>query len=97
MTPHSKPAYGFERKTYGRIWVPNPEDLPRVHNIIKKLDEFEFSYMPAGFVAAYADDIEDVIYGHKFELSISKLTQACWDAGIFITCVTGRFGTATFI
>lgn len=79
----------FQRKTWGRIYVADPEKIEQVRSLIEQLDEFEFCYLPDGFIAPWHGHIEPV-YGHKFEMDIDKLTTECWQRGIWIFCVTGR-------
>lgn len=35
----------FPRKGYGRIFVEKEEDIEKVKDIIRKMDEFEFEYL----------------------------------------------------
>lgn len=79
----------FDKKTSGRIWVAKPEHIKIVDSIIEELDGFEHSYMPKGFIAVYEGELFDVIYGHKFEMKQSLLTQVCLSRKIWIVCVTG--------
>ena len=78
----------FGKKTYGRIWVADEKYVKAVDAICKELDGFEHGYMPRDFIAVYAGELYDVVYGHKFELNYHLLTQVCWSRGIWITCVT---------
>jgi len=80
----------FQKKTYGRIWVQEADQVEKVNALIKEIDAFEWDYLPDDFIAVYDGDLEDVIWGHKFELDIAKLTQECLFRGIWIACVTGR-------
>ena len=80
----------FERKTNGRIWTVTEDDVRMVHQVIKGIDEFEYSYMPENFVSVYKGDLHDTIYGHKFELDINTILQACWSQGVPVVCITGE-------
>jgi hypothetical protein len=79
----------FVKKSYGRIFVRSTDEIERVSQIIKQLDEFEWGYLPDHFIAVWPGKIE-VTYGHKFEIDIDQLTEACWNAGIHVFCVTGK-------
>ena len=80
----------FISKSWGRIFVADASKIADVEAIAKELDEFENSYLPTGFIAAWGGDIGAVTYGHKFEIDIDALTEKCWNAGIWIACVTGK-------
>jgi hypothetical protein len=72
------------RKGYGRIYVANPEDVQKVKDIIREMDEFEFDYLPAGLVAPFSH-YPTLHYTHKFcDLDMNALTAICWSRGIFI-------------
>ena len=36
----------FPRKGYGRIFVEKESDIPIVKEIIRKMDDFEYGYLP---------------------------------------------------
>ena len=36
----------FPRKGYGRIFVEKESDIPAVKEIIRKMGEFEYDYLP---------------------------------------------------
>lgn len=71
-------------KGYGRIYVENVEDIPKVKDIIKEMDEYEFRYMPQDLIAPFRS-YPAVVYTHKFnDLDMDALTATCWDRGIRI-------------
>jgi len=71
-------------KGFGRIYVDKPENIKKVEQIIKELDEYEFEYMPVGIVAHFSE-YPSVKYTHKFDdMDMDKLTATCWNNGIHI-------------
>lgn len=92
--PYWMGEYGgreFAKKTSGRIFVRHEADVQRVIDIIKELDEFEFGYLPDGFVTVMPEDVSKakLTYGHKFELRTDLLKLECWRQGIEVMLVTG--------
>jgi DNA polymerase elongation subunit (family B) len=72
----------FPRKGLGRIYVTKEEDIEKVNEIIKEMDEFEWEYLPDRFIAVF-DEHLPAIYTHKFDsIDIDKLTARCWGRGI---------------
>lgn len=94
----------FPRKTYGRIFVEKEEDIPKVKEIIRKMDEYEYTYLPEGLIKVFNPDIRtfpndnpkdhlwlDSYYTGKFDsLNLNELQVRCWADGIKIfCCMTG--------
>lgn len=65
----------FTYKGYGRIYVQNQEDIEKVEEIIKELDEFEWAYYPSSLVTTL-DRYPNVVYIGKFELHFN-LEEEC--------------------
>lgn len=78
----------FQKKSFGRIYVADPDAVEEVAKIIEELDPFEYEYLPKSFIAPWTGKIEPT-YGYKFEADIYKITEACWNQGIWVFCVTG--------
>lgn len=79
----------FPHKGYGRIYVEKEEDIQKVKDIIKEIDEFEYEYIPRDLIAVFKDKIVTT-YTHKFsDLDISVLMEKCWQRGIKMFCVDG--------
>jgi predicted RNA-binding protein with EMAP domain len=71
-------------KGYGRIYVDKLENVQAVKQIIKELDDFEYSYLPIDYIAPFYE-YPNVIYTGKFsDLNIDQLTAICWKRGIYI-------------
>lgn len=82
----------FTRKGYGRIYVVNENDIPKVDAIIKQMDAFEHEYLPVGFIAPFSD-YPSVVYTHKFDsLDTNALTAICLKQGITVFCCDNGHG-----
>ena len=93
----------FPRKGYGVIFVEKEEDIPKVKEIIKKMDEFEYSYLPEKLIQVFNPNIRtfpkenpkdylwlDLNHTFKFDsLDLNELQFRCWAAGIKIFCCMG--------
>lgn len=81
----------FSYKTNGRIFVRKAEDIPRVIELMKTIDEYEVDgYMPKDLFYVWdGQSNPELIYTHKFEMDITRLTALCWHNNIWIWCVTG--------
>ena len=82
----------FTRKGFGRIYVDKKENIQKVAETIKEMDEFEFDYLPDKMIATIGE-YPDVVYTHKFDsLNLDLLTVECYNKGITIICIDN--GTA---
>ena len=76
----------FTTKGYGRIYVKDETQIDQVHELIKSIDAYEFTYMPKALVVGFSE-YPNVVYMHKFDaLDLDKLTALAWDKGIYIWC-----------
>lgn len=90
----------FARKGYGRIFVEKEEDISKVENIIKEIDEFEFEYYPTGnylggknerLVTTFSEDNYKSIYVGKFDdMDIGQVLKKAWEQGIHCFVVFGK-------
>lgn len=72
----------LNRKGYSRIYVDNKDNIKKVKEIIKQLDEFEYEYLPPDLIAEFIGKI-DYVYNHKFDsIDMDDLMKACWIKGI---------------
>lgn len=72
------------RKGYARIYVEKHDDVDKVKNIIKELNEFEYGYLPERLVAPFSE-YPELVYTSKFDgLCMNRLTAVCWQLGIHI-------------
>lgn len=85
-----------------RCFVKNKNDVERVTDIIRQMDEFEFNYLPENWVTVTEFDFpmgvnfveyvlgkfDDVVYNGKFDINIDNLIQISKDFGIEVLIVT---------
>ena len=68
----------------------DPDDIDKVMEIIKEMDEFEYEYLPEGLIKPFSE-YPSVTYTHKFsDLDMDDLTAKCWERGIFIWVFDAR-------
>lgn len=93
----------FPRKGYGRIFVEKEEDIDKVKDIIRRMDEFEYDYLPSKLITVFNPNIKtfpkenpkdhfwlDMGYTHKFDsLNLNELQFRCWAECIKIFCCIG--------
>ena len=78
------------RKSYGAIYVNDYNDIEKVKEIIKEIDEYEYEYLPSKLIKHFSE-YPDVEYTHKFcDLDIDALTAICWSRGIMIWVFDAR-------
>ena len=89
-------------KGMSRCFVKNKNDVERVTDIIRQMDEFEFNYLPENWVTVTEFDFpmgvnfveyvlgkfDDVVYNGKFDINIDNLIQISKDFGIEVLIVT---------
>lgn len=91
----------FSRKGYGRIFVEKEEDVQKVEDIMKEIDEYEFNgYYPTGnymggnnerLVTVFSEENYKSVYVGKFdEMDISKVLKKAWEQGIHCFAVFGK-------
>ena len=94
----------FESKGYGRIFVSKEEDIEKVENIMKEIDEYEFNnYYPTGnylggnnerLVTVFSKENCKSIYIEKFDdMDIGEVLKRAWSQDIYCFVVFGKFGT----
>ena len=89
-------------KGMSRCFVKNKNDVERVTDIIRQMDEFEFNYLPENWVTVTEFDFpmgvnfveyvlgkfDDVVYNGKFDINIDNLIQISKDFGIEVLIMT---------
>jgi hypothetical protein len=81
----------FPHKNYGRIFVENKEDINALHQIIKEMDDFEYSYLPDDLIAVFSDENMRSVYTHKFDdMNMTEVMYRAWSMGIKCFCVFGK-------
>lgn len=81
----------FDRKGYGRIFVQKEEDIQKVKEIIKEMNDFEYDYLPVDLIAVFSPENMEAVYTHKFDdLDTNELTRKCWERGVYMFCWFGQ-------
>lgn len=91
----------FSHKGYGRIFVEKEEDISKVEDIIKEIDEDEFNiYYPTGeyiggnkerLVTTFSKDNYKSIYVGKFDdMDIGQVLKKAWEQGIHCFAIFGK-------
>ena len=90
----------MQRKTYGGIFVQQPEDIAKVLAVVQELFPFEVSYMPEHVIQVWpnpelkvvggkAKRMLRLVYTHKFEPKLDMLLAECACRGIWALGFTG--------
>lgn len=70
------------RKGHSRLYVEHAADTDKVLLLIKEKDEFEFGYLPEGWVAE-ADTYPHTVYTGKFDdMDMDELVAELWALGV---------------
>ena len=90
----------FSRKGYGRIFVEKEEDVQKVEDIMREIDEEEFEYYPTGkymggnnerLVTAFSEENFKSIYVGKFDdMDIGEVLKRAWKKGIHCFVLFGK-------
>lgn len=81
----------FDYKGYGRIFVEKEEDIQKVKDKIKELDDFEYGYLPVDLIRVWRGDLDDITYCYKFdELDIDNLCSELFNEGVNCAWVKGE-------
>ena len=80
----------FPHKGYGRFFVENEEDIVKVKEIIKEMDDFEYAYLPEALITVFSDENMQSVYTHKFDdMNMTEVMYRAWSKGIRCFCVFG--------
>ena len=91
----------FNRKGYGRIFVEKEEDVSKIEDIMKEIDEHEFKYYyPTGdymggnnerLVTVFSEENFKSIYVGKFDdMCMTDVLKKAWAQGIHCFAVFGK-------
>lgn len=80
---HSFSINNLHHKGFGRILTT---EVARVKQILKEIDEFEYEYLPDGYVANL--ETNQMIYTGKFDPNIALLKEKAAEEGILIYIVS---------
>lgn len=80
----------FDYKGYGRIFVEKKEDIKKVKDKIKELNDFEYEYLPENLICVWSGHLDDLVYNLKFDkLDIDMLCLILQDEGVKCAWVKG--------
>lgn len=99
MNPYYKDT--MDRKGYGRIFCEKPEDVQKIEDIMREIDEYEFDhYYPTGnysggegkrLVTVWGDSKLEAVYTGKFdEMNIGEVLLRAWSKGIKCFAIYNR-------
>jgi len=84
----------LDYKGYGKIFILNAisaldvDDMKKkVDEIVKETDEFEYDYLPDGFICNIIES-KALVYTGKFDIDCQKLVEKCLEKGILILIVS---------
>lgn len=74
------------RKGNSRCFVFRYEDIQKVYDTIKEIDEFEFGYVPEDWVTIWDGRGygSSMVYNGKFDIDVPRLIDECGKKGIGI-------------
>jgi len=67
----------FKRKGYGRIYTDLKENITKIREIIRIMDEYEYDYLPGDLIAVYEGHDEPVYNGKFYDLDLDALLERC--------------------
>ena len=73
-------------KGNSRCFVFREEDIQKVYETIKEIDEYESRYTPTDWVTVWDDKGDDssMVYNGKFDINVPKLIDECGKKGVGI-------------
>ena len=90
----------FDRKGWGRIFVEKEEDIPKLEEIMKEIDEYEFNYYypdrghgnsKEDLIVVFSPENFKSVYVHKFDdMDMGKVMKIAWEKGIHCFVVFGK-------
>lgn len=72
----------FKRKGYGRIYTDSEENIVKIREMIRTMDEYECDYLPDNLIAVYSGVNETVYNGKFYDFDLDELMERCQREGI---------------
>jgi len=72
----------FKRKGYGRIYTDTEENIAKIREIIRAMDEDEYGYLPDELIAVDRGVDETVYNGKFYWFDLDELVARCRREGI---------------
>jgi len=77
----------FSTKGQGRIYVTSLADIPKIKSIIKRMDKYEYEYLPQDIFALYSDFPAPEFTGKFDDLDLDALAVNCMQEGICMCAI----------
>lgn len=91
MKDYTNYSMQFTRKGYGRIFVEKQEDIQKIKDIIKEIDDYEYGYLPDDLITVFTKENYESTYVHKFcDLDMWEVLKVAWERGIHCFVVFGK-------
>ena len=78
----SAPHARFKRKGSGRIFTDSEENIAKIREMIREIDEYEYDYLPDDLVAIHPGYDQAVYNGKFYNFDLDKLAERCLHEGI---------------
>lgn len=79
-------------KHEARIYTDKETNIPKIKDIIKEIDEFEFEYLPQDLITVFKGDIQYVYNGKFYDIDMDEVIKRCWQQGIIaFYCIKDGF------
>ena len=86
-------------KGESRCFVFQEEDIQKVYDTIKEMDEFEFSYTPENWVTVFNSNEtyrNGMVYNGKFDINVPQLIDECGKKGFGIIIISTNIDNDCF-
>lgn len=67
----------FEEKQFGRIYTDTTENIKKIKDIIKQMDQFEYEYLPKDLITVYKGYFSCEYVGKFDDLNLDELINNC--------------------
>lgn len=69
-------------KHQARIYTDKQENIEKIKEVIKEIDDFEAGYIPKDLIAVFDGKIEYVYNGKFYDIDMDEVMKKCWAKGI---------------
>lgn len=77
------------RKGNGRIFVQSEEDIQKVIDTLREIDEAEYQdYFPKDFISVFKEDRNYLVYTGKFDVDVDDLILRCQKKDVYIIVIS---------
>jgi hypothetical protein len=71
-------------KHEARIYTNKQENIEKIKEIIKEIDEFEYEYLPNDLITVFNGKIDYVYNGKFYDIDMDELMKRCWENSIYV-------------